>query len=552
VPTPSLDQLRKTDRDAVATLRELLAEGHTDAVMKIITQLLARNAELELKLAGKRAEFKSTEAVSTEQLLLQLKSHPDATDEQLAEADAKLAKLVTPVPAEPLTPQPPKAPRVRKPFPASLPRQQTVIRVPDDQRACPSCGAERTCIGHDISELLELIPAQLFVRQNLRELLVCKPCDSAPIRAPTGDNVVSGGRFGQSLVAQLLVDKYRDGLPLHRQRERFERIGFEIAVSSLMDQVKWSAELLKPLQEALLRQVLESEVMQLDATGLDVLKEGRGDPKLGSVWAYVGRTAGKLRVACLYTATGKAVGQREGERGPADVLAKREGLVLADAAGVFDASFKREGIIECGCNAHARRYFVRALDAGDERAALPIAAFKKLYEVEAEFWGRAPAEVLAARRERSKPVYDELLAWLAAHKPHEPPASLMGKALQYLHNHQLALRRFLDDGRIPIDNNDTERVQIRTALTRKNFLFAGSDAGAERAAIIWSVLASCIAAGVEPVAYLRDVLPKLARRVRIKDVPDLLPQAWKLRHGDDPLPVAPPGAISLPAIDELE
>ncbi len=175
-----------------------------------------------------------------------------------------------------------------------------------------------------------------------------------------------------------------------------------------------------------------------------------------------------------------------------------------------------------------------------------------MYDVEEEVRGRSHAEVLAARRETSKPVYDDLLDWLKVRKPHEPPASLLGKALQYLGNHEKALRRFLDDGRIPIDNNDTERVQIRTALTRKNFLFAGSDAGAERAAIIWSVLASCIAAGVEPVTYLRDVLPTLARRVRIKDVPELLPQAWKLRHGDDPPPVAPPGAIALPAIDELE
>lgn len=549
MPTTSAQPPRNTDRAALATLRELLAKGHTDEVLKLIGQLLARNAELELKLAGQRAAFKTHEGVSTEQLRLLLDSLPVSSDEARAVADAILLAITKPPEPEPTTPKPPKTPRVRKPFPPELPRVENKLDVPAEDRPCPLCGGERVCIGHEATEVLDFIPAKVFVRLDLRELLACRPCDAAPERGPLGDKVVRGGKLGSGLVAQLLVDKYRDGLPLTRQRERFLRIGVDLSTSTLADQVRWAAECLQPLHEALLQQVLAAEVMQLDATGLDVLEKSEAGIKLGSMWAYVGRIDGLLRVACLYCSTGRKNGQREGERGPEEILALRTGFTLADAAGLFDASFRREGIIECGCNAHARRYFVRALDAKDDRAALPLAAFKRLYDIEEEVRGREPAAVLAAREKGSVAVYDELAAWVAAHRPHEPPTSLLGKALQYFENHVIALRQFLGDGRIPIDNNDTERVQIRTALTRKNFLFAGSDAGAERAAIVYSLIGSCVAAGVEPVAYLRDVLPRLARSVRVKDVPELLPLAWKKRQAAAAAVEAPDGAVELPAAE---
>jgi hypothetical protein len=208
------------------------------------------------------------------------------------------------------------------------------------------------------------------------------------------------------------------------------------------------------------------------------------------------------------------------------MLSLREGYTVADASSIFDASFKRPELIECGCNMHGRRYFTKALDAGDSRAALPLAAWKKLYEVEEEVRGREAAVVLAARHEKSRPVYDELLSWARVHEPHEPPSSMMGKAIGYLLGNATALTRFLDDGRIPIDNGAVERLHVRTALTRKNFLFAGSDAGGERAAIAYTVLGCCALADLNPVEYLADVLPSLSRRVRLKDVPALMPAAW--------------------------
>lgn len=254
--------------------------------------------------------------------------------------------------------------------------------------------------------------------------------------------------------------------------------------------------------------------------------------------SYSTRFAGRIRAdvtdkgtehtaVCLYASTGKRLGQRPGELGPDEVLAMREGEVVADASPLFDAAFKRKELHECGCNMHSRRRFTKALDAGDTRAALPLAAFKRLYDIETELKDATIEERRRVRQETSKPVFDDLMAWAVAHRPYEPPSSNMGQALQYLCNHP-GPQALPGSGIIPIDNGVVERLHVRTALTRKNFLFAGSDAGAERAAVAYTLLGCCELADVDPVQYLADVLPRLAtKRVRLCDMPALLPAAWK-------------------------
>lgn len=299
-------------------------------------------------------------------------------------------------------------------------------------------------------------------------------------------------------------------------------------MSILAEQVTWASELLRPLWRAAIDAALASTVMHIDPTGLSVLAHKEpGGKKLGSLWGYVGDTT---TAAVPYTSTGKRDGQRPDEIGPAQMLAKRRGYVVADAAGLFDSSFKREGPIECGCNMHARRYFHKAHEAGDHRAALPLAAFKKLYEIEERIRECDDARRREARQTHSKPVYDELLAWCAVYKPHEPPTSAMGAAIRYLTNHQTALRRFMDDGVIPINNGIVERLHVRTAITRKNDLFAGSDAGGERAAILYTILGCCQLCGVNPVEYLADVLPRIAPTIRLGDIPAMLPMRRIVEH----------------------
>jgi len=339
-----------------------------------------------------------------------------------------------------------------------------------------------------------------------------------------------GGMYGATLVATLIVDKYKNGMPLYRQGADLERIGLSMPSSSMADQILWGTELCRPLWRGLLDDVRGAQVMHVDATGLPV--RDKDSPKglvVGSLWGYVGVTGETRSGVYLYTSTGKKIGQRPGELGPEDFLAQREGFVVADAAGLFDASFKSGERIEVGCNMHARRYFFKALDAGDTRAALPVAAFKSLYDVESVVHDATADKRHEERQRRAKPVYDELIAWCQTYQPLEPPSSLLGKAIQYLLNHRVALTRFLDDGTLPIDNGVVERMHRMPAVTRRNFLFAGSHAGGERAAIAYSILASCDFAGVNPVEYLADVLPRLARDgiVLARDVPAMLPAAWK-------------------------
>lgn len=522
--------------EILTMLRELLAERRDDAVVSLVGQLLARNGELETRLAGRQG--KKNESVPEEQLKfwmdrceVEAGSDESGMDPEVAAANQKLRDASGIDKADDSSSKEAGArkrqPPLRRPVPPSLPRIANPIHVPPEERRCPKCGAERTCIGHDETEVIELVPAQVIVRVDKREKLACASCEREIVRAPPGSKVVAGGRLGTRLVGTLLVDKYDDGLPLHRQKARFERMGLSLPVSTLADQVTWATDLLRPLWRLAVMRVLAAKVMHLDGTGLPVLdRDAAGGKRLGTLWGYVGD---RDVAAYLYASTGKKVGQKPGELGPEDMLKLRKGFTVADASGLFDASFERDDLIECGCNMHGRRYFIKALDAGDARAALPIAAYKKLYEIEEKIRDVDDAARLAVRQAESKPVWDELCAWCTTYKPREPPSSKLGEAIRYFTNNQVALGRFIENGAIPVDNGIVERLHVRAALTRKNFLFAGSDAGGDRAAIAYTMLGCCRLAGVDPVAYLADVLPRLARRIRVADLANLMPARWKTR-----------------------
>ena len=519
-------------------LPKLLEEGRNQEALEVVRALVARNEELERLLAGVgRRSMKANEGVSSKQLRLFLdalsKQREEAEEltakeqdellQQRAEAAAERARQR--VLAEKSKP---KRKPLKKKLPAELERRDNLIEVPEGERACPKCGEEREVIGHEISEVAELIPAKIYVRRDMRETRACKTCEAAVTRAPRGDKIVAGGQLGCSLVGQVVYDKYDLGIPLNRQRKTFKRLGLPLSISTLCDQIKWAAELLRPLWLEAIDQVLASRVMHLDGTGIDVL--ARDHPKgkrRGAMWGMAGARSTKPEVAAyLYASTKKAHKQHDGELGPSDILALREGIVVTDMDTLFDAQRKRPELTDCACNMHARRYFVKALDSGDERAALVIGAFKMLYQIEDEVRDASDAERLAARREHSTPCYDDIMSWCRAYEPDVPPKSPLGRAIRYLLKHELALRRFESDGAIPIDNMAAEHNFVSVALTRKNYLFAGSDAGAERAAIIYTILRCCRLAEVDPVEYLTEVLPVLARKIRRVDVAQLMPAAW--------------------------
>lgn len=541
----------KKDESVLAVLVGLLdgLEGLDDArreeILATVRAVIARNEQLERQLAGLgRRSMKANEGVDHRQLRLLLEAldvrekidEDEAETDEEEQAEAELLRRRAEAAAERARQKVlaakanPRRKPMKKRLPAQLERRDNLIEVPECERACPKCGEQREVIGHDVSEVVEFVPAKLYVRRDRREKRACRSCEAAMVRAPLGDKIVAGGQLGCSLVAELACNKYDLGLPLHRQRKIFQRMGLTLSSSTLADQIKWAAELLRPLWLEAIDQVLASRVMHIDGSGLVTLD--RDDPKgkrTGTLWNIVGADSTKPKVAAYcYASTKQAKSDEDkhDEYGPVDILEQREGIVVSDADTLFTKQRRRKNVIDAGCNMHARRYFVKALDAGDERAALIIGNFKYLYQVEEDVRDASDEERLAARLELSTPCYRDMIAWCKTKQRDEPPKSPFGRALGYLLRHETSLRRFESDGGIPIDNMAAEHSFVPVALTRKNYLFVGSDAGGQRAAIIYTVLRCCRLAGVEPFEYLSDVLPVLARKIRRVDVAQLMPRAW--------------------------
>ena len=269
-------------------VRTLLAENDGAAILELVGKLVAENADMSRRLALAQRSFKTSEKIGRAQLVLFVdalargegEADADGPDE-LDEADAllrmasgiddtkdddKIGRCRT---------RPPRLPAQRAPVPDHVRRVDNPLRVPADRRPCPRCGTERTCIGHDVTEVIELLPAEVIVRRDLREKLACKECEAEVVRAPTGDKVVESGTIGLGLAATLLVEKYVDGLSLHRQRERLARLGLDIAVSTLADQIKWSTDLLRPLWRAALATLVSGlELRAEGAHGFAIIATG--------------------------------------------------------------------------------------------------------------------------------------------------------------------------------------------------------------------------------------------------------------------------------------
>lgn len=525
----------------MALLGGLLETGDKAAVMALFEKLMLAYHKQEQQLIARRDSGKS-EGVSAAQLALafsqiaQVEAIASNIDGALKTASnddgsEEGKKASTPT-------SPPR--RRQKSSAANLPVVENPILVASEERACPSCGKERGCIGHDITEIIDIEPARAIIRRDMREKLGCKSCDGQIVRAPLGDKVVEGGLYGSRLVADMVVSKYSDGLPLERQRERYARLGLDMPSATMGDQIAWAAELLAPIARRLLDQALDADVLHLDATSLPVLdRDAPTGIKTGSLWGYVGLNirekngarAEEPHAVYLYTRTGKKNGQSKEERGPEEILALRRNrkkpFVVADAAGLFDMSFALPGLTEVGCHMHARRYFAKAFDAGDQRAALPLGAYKKIYDIEEDVRDAPLADRQVARTERVAPVYRELLNWCEFYSKNEPPSSLLAKAVNYTLNHRVALSEFLSNAILPADNGVVERLHRRPAMGRRAYLFAGSDVGAQRAAVVYSVLGTCRLLEGNPTDYLGDVLPKLARGISIAhDLDALMPAAW--------------------------
>jgi transposase len=513
----------KTRKD-IAAIRELLgslvAEGRASEAMEMAIAMLAQisehNTELTLRLEQLRRAHsgRRSEKLDPNQLALMLELVGEAEDEADEEPKDE------PEPDRAARSNPRRRARRRRP-PKHLPREVIVHRLPETDRRCEICGDLSGKIGEDVSEQLEFVAAHFVVKEHRQEKYACPRCKDGVKTAPGPDKLIDRGLPGTGLLTQVVVSKYGDHIPLNRQRGIYLREGVDLAVSTLCDWVGVVANELSPVVARIRERTLGSYLVQTDASGLKVLDRTAPDGvRKGTMWCYVGD---RRWVYFEYAPTGT------GADGPWATLAGREGCVQADASSVFDRVFNGlcGSAIEIGCWAHARRKLF-ALKDTDFRVAYPLKLIGKLYKVEstAEARGLGPEARCQLRQERSAGILERLKRWLVKTAAREPPEGAMYKACAYSLNQWDALTRFLEDGRIGPDNNLCE-LQIRSlAVGRKNYLHAGSDAGAERAAAIYTILRTCALQGVSGDTYLKDVLDKLAAGWPQSRIDELLPDAY--------------------------
>ena len=398
------------------------------------------------------------------------------------------------------------------------------LDVPASERRCTTCGRQKARIGEDVTHQLAYVPAHFVEHEYHRPRYACGNCKDGVTTAPAPASV-AGCAADASLLAHVVVSKFADHTPLHRQQGIYARSGVTIPVSTLADWVGTVGTVVAPLVETLAGRVLQATVVRTDATGLKVLDPAsEAHIERGTMWCYVGDDRD---VVFRYTPTG------DGASGPWRFLAGRRGYVQADAASVFDRLFTGQAAsaIEVGCWAHGRRRFV-ALQGTDCRVAYPLQLIGRLYRVErlADAQGLAPEARAALRQERSQRILEKLHRWLVPTLAGEPPSSDLAQAAGYLLNHWTALTRFVSAGRLSLDNNCCEQQLRAIALGRKNYLFAGSHAAAERAAGLYSLLRTCAQHGAAPLPYLTDVLRQLSARSRPDSLEALLPDRWQAAH----------------------
>jgi transposase len=515
-----------TPLDADAPLPDDLEGAH-----RLIRELLATlrqkahlNAHLQHQLEQllRRLYGKKSEKLDPDQLLLFAREIVEAGGPAIAPEPG-------PAPAAEPPAKPGPAGHGRKPLPAGLPRRRVLHDVPPEQRPCPECGAGRRPIGEEVREQLEYVPASLVVLEHVRPKYACPDCQAHVVIAGRLPEPIEKGLPGPGLLAHVAVSKYADHLPLYRQEGIFKRSGVELPRSTTCDWMAAAAGLLEPIVKAMLRRVLLSRVVQTDDTTVKVQDHDGAGIKTGRLWVHVGDGNNRF-VVYDYTPD-------HSRAGPDRVFKDYTGYLQADAHPVYDGLFRGGTIVEVGCWMHARRRFHEARTSDPARSHLMLAWVAGLYEVEDDAkkarkhhpeWDDAAwhAHRSERRLERSRPTLEAIRAWLDREHGKVLPKSPIGEAIGYARNHWGALTRPLEAGFLEIDNGASERALKPVALGRKNWLFAGSDAGGRTAAVLMSLCTTCKELGVDPFAYLRDVLTRVSTHPNSR-IDELLPDRWR-------------------------
>ena len=559
-PSTSLDaelaQLRQ-ENELLRAQREQLLEQQKQST-RTIEQLQHQLQDLLRRLYGR-----SSERIDPQQMLL---------FERLLDQLAPRMVVEHVVPPEPTSPSPAQKGHGRRRLPADLPRRKVIHDLPEEEKPCPCCGQMRHIIGQEVSEQIDYVPPKVSVVEHVQLKYGCRHCEQQA--AENGPQITTAekplspiekGLAAPGLLAYVIVSKYSDHLPLHRLERILERYGIEIARSTMCDWMAQCAELLQPLHDRLVHYVRQSDVIHTDDTPVDVLDRNLDRTRTGRFWVYLGDPAHPYTVF-TYTASRSRDGPMQFLQGWGQ---DRRVYLQADAFGGYDVIYAGEAggrVTEVACWAHARRKFYEARTSDLAASTQALAYIRLLYDVEdqareqleeqgevAEPDGvmeqgavierdvvieRAevadhrtlPAIRQALRQGHAVPRLEQFKTWLLSqqveHGGQVLPKSPMGQAITYALNQWEALSVYAADGRLAIDNNAAENALRRVAIGRKNWLFCGSDHGGHTAAILFSLIATCQRHKVEPFAYLRDVLTRIAA-TPISQLDQFLPDRWQ-------------------------
>ena len=498
--------------DDLAALKRIISAMAQDALTA-----QAEIARLKFQLARyRRAEFgRSSEKLAREAEQLELALEALETDqaERLATASPEVAAAAETA-AEVQKP-------ARRPLPEHLPREDRRHRAPC---TCPGCGGALRKIADEVSETLDYVPGRFKVVRHIREKLSCRVCDTV-VAAPAPHHAIARGRAGAGLLAHIVVSKYDDHLPLYRQAEIFARDGVSLETSTLCGWVGATAAALQPLVDALAADLLASDTLHVDDTPVPVLAPGTGKTKTGRLWTYVRDErpfGGARKPAALFFYSP----DRKGEH-PQAHLKDFRGVIHADGYAGFNELFVGGRIAEAGCWAHVRRKFFDVHAAtGSPIAKEALDRIGQLYAVEKIINGLPPERRRQRRQLQSKPIAEALAVWAESTVHQLSRKSELAQAFRYMRARWTALVRCFDDGRLALDNNPAERALRCVAIGRKNYLFAGSDAGGRRAAALYSLIESAKLNGLNPQHYLADVLARIADH-SARRLAELLPWNWQ-------------------------
>lgn len=503
--SPDLSQLSPDQlRHLAATLMSQVEEKdkalhHSEQVNQKLTYELAL---LKHHAFGKRSEQLN---------VLQISLLEEVVDADIAAIEAELEDLTLTA----ATPTPKKVPK-RTPLPPELPRIEICH---DPQSEHYACGCQLRRIGEEISEKLDYTPGVFHVERHIRGKWVCDQCETLT-QAPMPAQIIDKGIPTAGLLAQVLIAKYADHLPLYRQEQIFARAGVAIPRSTLAEWVGICGVRLQPLIDALRDLLLDEPVLHADETPVPMLAPGKKSTHRAYLWAYATTPFAGLKAVVYDFSEGR------GGQHARDFLGEWRGKLVCDDYSGYKQSFAN-GVTEIGCMAHARRKFVDLHVAGKSQiAGQTIELIGQLYQVEREAQSLRAEERQRLRETRARPIADALHRWMLAHREKVPNGSATAKALDYSLKRWAALTRYLDDGGLPIDNNRVENLIRPWALGRSNWLFAGSLRSGQRAATIMSLIQCAKLNGHEPYAYLKDVLERLPTQ-KASRLHELLPHHWQ-------------------------